>query len=135
MKELMEVKKKLEYLKSNLSYDVDDNYCDLVNTLIDYDNKTQGENNIYLYDLLQEHYDFIDNDLLEYTIREELKNGIERLRCFLNDTYSDTLYLINAYGNLENVDNDTIKEAIDFMIDEVDFKLDDLKGGSVENDI
>lgn len=127
MKELTEVRKKLEDLKNNLSYDVDGNYYDLVNTLIDYDNKMQGEDDIYLYDLLQERYDFIDEELLEYAVREELKNGVERLRCFLNDTYSDTLYLINSYGNLENVDNDTIKDAIDFIIYKIDCKLDDLK--------
>lgn len=127
MKELIEVRKKLEDLKKSLSYDVEDNYCDLVNTLIDYDNKMQGKDNIYLYDLLQECYDFIDEELLEYAVKHELESGVERLRCFLNDTHSDTLYLINAYGNLENVDNDTIKDAIDFMIDEIDYKLDDLK--------
>lgn len=128
MKELLKVKEKLENLKNNLSYDLEENYCNLVNTLIDYDNETQGNNSIYLYDLLQESYDFIDNELLEELAKNEIKfGGVERLRYFLNDTYNDDLYLINGYGNLENVDNEKMKEAIEFVIDEINHKLDDLK--------
>lgn len=109
-----ELIKQLENLKENLSSKTNEqNYCDLVNTLIDYDN----ENQTYLYDTLREFYEFIDEELLEYLIQEESKNGLTRLRCFINDTYDDDIYLLNAYGNLENVNDDTFSSAIDEMID------------------
>lgn len=113
--EKKELIKQLENLKENLSSQTNEqNYCDLVNTLIDYDNEHQG---VYLYDTLREFYEFVDDEILEYLIQEESKNGLSRLRYFINNTYDDDIYLLNAYGNLENVNDDTFSSAIDEMID------------------
>ena len=112
-----ELIKQLENLKENLSSQTNEqNYCDLVNTLIDYDN----ENQTNLYDTLREFYEFIDDELLEYLIKDNAEMGLARLRYFINDTYDDDIYLLNAYGNLENVNDDTFSSAIDIIIDNIE---------------
>lgn len=108
--------KKLEEVKNNLeNRDNESNYCDMINTMIDYDNEAQDE--LYLYDTCRELIEFVDEEILEGIIENELKNGIERLRYFINDTYDDTIYKINAYGNLENVSDDDFKYCIDEIIE------------------
>lgn len=120
MKNLNELKKetikKLEEIKNNLSYDNEQNYSDMVNTMIDYDNEAQDD--LYLYDTTLELVDFVNDEILEYLIKEN-SDSVLRLRYFLNDTNEDTIYKLNVYGNLENVDiND-----FEFCIDEAITKL------------
>ena len=112
--------KKLEEVKNNLAGQTNEqNYCDMVNTMIDYDNEAQD--NIYLYDSMMEHYEFIDTELLEGYITSQLKDyGVERLRYILNDTYNDNIYYLNAYGNLENVNDDIFKDCINEAIEQLE---------------
>lgn len=108
--------KKLKEIKNNLAAQTNEqNYCDMVNAMIDYDNEDQD--NLYLYDTTLEYYDFIDNELLEDYITQQLKDyGVDRVRCILNDTYNDDIYYIDAYGNLKNVSDDIFEECIDNAI-------------------
>ena len=120
MKDLKnETIKKLEELKNNLSYDNESNYCDLVNTLIDYDNEAQDE--LYLHDTARELVDFVDEELLGYYLEYQLKEfGVDRLFYITQAlTYSDTIYKVNAYGNLENVEQDDFIYVIDEIIEKL----------------
>lgn len=87
MKNLNELKKetikKLEKIKNNLSYDNEENYVNMVNTMIDYDNEAQDS--LYLYDTTQELVEFVDDEILTYLIKEN-SDSVSRLRCFINDT-------------------------------------------------
>lgn len=107
---------KLKEIKSNLTAQTNEqNYCDMINAMIDYDNEDQD--NLYLYDNTLEYYDFIDDELLKDYITQQLKDyGVDRVRCILNDTYNDDIYYIDAYGNLNNVSNDIFEECIDNAI-------------------
>lgn len=124
MKNLNELKKetikKLEEVKKNLGYDNEENYCDMVNTMIDYDNEAQD--NLYLYDTTQELVEFVDDEMLEYLIKEN-SSSLSRLRFFINDTNDDNIYKLNGYGNLENVTIDDFE----FCIDEAITKLEESK--------
>lgn len=115
MKELKkETIKKLEKLKKEVIHmDYDNIYCDLINILVDYDNEAQD--NLYLYDTLNEIVEFVDDEMIEYLIKN-CNNDIDRLRCFIGETYSSSIYKIDGYGNLENVVDDDFITCIDKII-------------------
>ena len=107
--------KKLEELKERLSGQTyEENYCDLVNTLIDYDNEAHDK--LYLYDSMRETVEFVDDEIMEYLIKE-CDNDIDRLRCFIGDAHSDYIYKLNGYGNLENVTDDDFIYCVDAAIE------------------
>lgn len=109
--------KKLEELKEKLSGQTyEENYCDLVNTLVDYDN--EAHDNLYLYDCMHEIVEFVDDEIMEYLIKE-CNNDIDRLRCFIGDTHSDYIYKLDGYGNLENVTDDDFEYCIDNAIEQL----------------
>lgn len=118
MKELREKTiKELRKVKENLKNNYDEkNYCDMINGMIDYDNESQD--NLYLYDNVMEYYNFIDNELLEQYIASELKEyGVERIRYILGDTVNSEIYILDAYGNLENVNDGMFEDCIDQAIE------------------
>lgn len=116
LKELRkETIKKLEEVKNNLSYNNDKNYCDMINTLIDYDNEAQD--NLYLYDRIQEMTEFVDDEMLNNYLIKENSDSISRLRYFINNTQDDDIYKLDGYGNLENVDKQDFEDCIDEAID------------------
>lgn len=123
MKKVNELKKetikKLKELKNNLSYDTEDNYCNLVNTLINYDNKAQD--NLYLYDSCRECVEFLDEELLKYYIEYQIKEfGTCRVPyMFRSIEFEDSIYKCNAYGNLENVHDDDFIYCIDEAINKL----------------
>ena len=110
---------KLNELKNNLSYDNEENYCNMVNIMIDYDNEAQDD--LYLHDSINDNVEFLDEELLKYYIEYQFKTfGTERLfymtQCL---EYSDSLYKVNAYGNLENVEKDDFIYCIDSALDKL----------------
>lgn len=118
MKELREKTiEELRKVKENLKNNYDEkNYCDMINAMIDYDNESQD--NLYLYDNAMEHYNFIDNEILEQYITSELKEyGVERIRYILGDTVNSEVYILDAYGNLENVNDGIFEDCIDQAIE------------------
>ena len=88
------------------------NYANLWNACADYDNNHRGS---YLTGRIQE-YDFVDDEILEYIVKEESLGGISRLRCFIGDTYDANLYRLDGYGNLANVDNSDFEDLIDDIV-------------------
>lgn len=127
MKELKELRKetikKLEELKETISKNnTETNYCNIINTLIEYDNNAQD--NLYLYDNSKEIVDIIDNELLQYYLEEQLKNnGAYSLYYIFNELeHPDDLYKLNVYGNLENVTDGDFINIIDDAIDTLKLK-------------
>ena len=102
----------LNVLKNGLGYDMQENYANLWNACADYDNNHHGS---YLTDRIQD-YDFVDDEILEYIVIKEAKGGVDRLRFFIGDTYSDNLYRLDGYGNLANVDNSDFEDLIDDIV-------------------
>ena len=98
----------LGILKNGLDWDMEENYANLWNACADYDNNHRGS---YLTDRIQE-YDFVDDEVLDYILVEQSKNGLSSLRCFIGDTYNASLYRLDGYGNLANVDNSDFEYLI-----------------------
>ncbi len=122
---LKELKNKLLELKENLKNETNEgNYCNLTNLLIDFDNEDNNE--YYMYDRLLEYYELVpDDELLQDVVMYQLREyGLSRLRCFLGSTSDDDIYLVDAYGNLENVNDEKFEEIIDFLVDEINLELD-----------
>ena len=120
MKNLNKLKKetikKLEELKDNLSYNYENDYCDMVNIMIDYDNEAQDD--LYLYDITQELVEFVDDETLEYYIDYQIKNfGKDRLFYMFNNVNNVCgLYVVDGYGNLRDVKQDDLIYCIDEAI-------------------
>lgn len=107
--------KTLEGMKADLKEnDASTNYSKIWNTCSDYDNDHRGS---YLTDRIQEH-DFVDDEVLEYIVKENATD-VSRLRCFINDTYDDDLYMLDGYGNLNNVHSSDFEDLIDDLIYEL----------------
>ena len=102
----------LGILKNGLGYDMQENYANLWNACADYDNNHHGS---YLTDKITD-YDFVDDEILEYIVIKEAKGGVDRLRFFIGDTYSDNIYRLDGYGNLANVDNSDFGYLIDDIV-------------------
>ena len=123
---LKELKNKLLELKENLKNETNEgNYCNLTTLLIDFDNEDNNE--YYMYDRLLEYYELVpDDELLQDVVMYQLREyGLSRLRCFLGNTSDDDIYLVDAYGNLENVNDEKFEEIIDFLVDEINLELDE----------
>ena len=115
MKKLKELKEKIENIE--VTYDYEQVYCDLRNTVTDYENDTQ---NWLFEDLFQ---DFVDYEIAEQYARHELDNGgLIRLYYFLGDAnLNNNLFRIDAYGNLEDIDIsdlEQLKEDILYIIND-----------------
>ena len=102
----------LGILKDGLGWDMEENYANLWNACADYDNNHRG---LYLTDRIQA-YDFVDDEILEYIVKEQSLGGVSRLRCFIGDTYDANLYRLDGYGNLANVDNSDFEYLIDDIV-------------------
>ena len=70
--------------------------------------------------------EFVDDDDMKYWI-EQANNDVDRLRCFIGDTYSDTIYKLDGYGNLENVDRGDFECLCDELIDILRDNIKELK--------
>ena len=57
---------KLNELKNNLSYDNEDNYYEMINIMIDYDNEAQDD--LYLHDSINDNVEFVDDESLKYYV-------------------------------------------------------------------
>lgn len=122
MKDLKKLRKetikKLEEVKENLyNNDNETNYCNMINTMIYYDNEAQDD--LYLTDRCHEMLEIVDDETLQYYLEYQFKNfGIERVPyIFASVNHSASIYKINGYGNLENVNDDDFKCCIDEAID------------------
>lgn len=111
--------KKLEEVKNNLSYNMEENYGNMVNTMIDYDNEAQDD--IYLYDTCQERNDFVDDETLGCYVDYQIKTfGKDRYFYMFNQVNNVCgIYRIDGYGNLTDVDNEILECCIDEAIEQL----------------
>lgn len=116
-----ETVKKLEELKENLSKNLyEDSYAELISIAIDYDNEAQD--NLYLYDTINECTEFLDDEQLEYYIDYQIKNfGIDRVFYMFNQvTNVCGVYVIDGYGNLRDIDDTDFEYCIETLIDKLE---------------
>ena len=87
----------LKELREELSYSNEYNFNRLTEIVNNFD---------YDFDtcLITITQDIVEEEIVEDILRSELeRGGIDRVRCFIGDTTSDSIYKIDAYGNLQNV--------------------------------
>lgn len=119
MKELKELKKKIENIE--ITYDYAKSYSDLYNACIDYMNDTQT------WDFDEIFENIIDYDTAEVYAKDQLNEcGLVSLYYFLGDAcLNNDIFKINGYGNLEDItknDLDILKEEILDKIEELEKK-------------
>ena len=116
--ERLELIDKLNELKEGLGYDMSKNYTNIWNACAEYDNTHSGS---YITDKITG-YDFVTEDVLEYIVKENATD-LSRLRCFINDTYDDDIYMLDGYGNLRNVDNSDFESLIDDIVSDLEYDI------------
>ena len=106
-----EIRKRLKFLKNNL-----DNFSDLelYHKLSNVANECDLTHIIYNSDLRtsDEIDDMIVNNIHDY--------DVDRLRCFIGDTYSASVYKLDGYNNLDNVSCSDFEEIIDEILYELE---------------
>ena len=115
---LEELKDKIEEIE--ITYDYEDTYNNLYNTVIDYENDTQDWDFDYLFE------EYVSYDLAEDIAKNELENngGLVRLYYFLGDAnLNNDLFKINGYGNLEDINKEDLECLKDEIINIIDNKL------------
>lgn len=108
----------LKILKEDLSYDMEKNYCDIWNACADFDNEHSGS---YITDKITG-YDFVTEDLLEYIVKENATD-LSRLRCFIGNTYDADIYMLDGYGNLQNVEESDFENLIDDIVSDLQYDI------------
>lgn len=112
--------KKLKEVKNNFSYDMEENYCNMVNTMIDYDNEAQDD--VYLYDTFREINEFVDDETLEYYVDYQIKTfGKDRYFYMFSQVNNVCgIYRIDGYGNLTDVDKEFLEYCVDEAIEQLE---------------
>lgn len=116
---LEELKDKIEEIE--ITYDYEDTYKNLYNTVIDYENDTQDWDFDYLFE------EYVSYDLAEDIAKNELENGgLVRLYYFLGDAnLNNDMFRINGYGNLEDINKDDLECLKDEILNIIDNKLEE----------
>ena len=118
MNKLKTLKEDIENIE--ITYDYEESYTNLYKTVIDYMNETQEWRFEYLFDR------FISYEIAEEIAKRELeKGGLDRLKYYLGDTdfYMNDLFIIDAYGNLENVYKEDLEDLKDEILDAIKYEL------------
>ena len=112
-KRLKELKKEIENIE--ISYDYEKTYCDLINATIDYQNETQT------WDFENIFEEYIDDEILKYTIEYNLKEyGVWAVRNLLDDIKDECgVYKIDAYGYGHDITTDDLKEIKEQILETI----------------
>ena len=114
IKKLQDLRDKINEIE--ITYDYDETYTDLRNTCIDYMNETQDWKLDYYFE------DFVDYEIAEDIARDQLeRGGLIRLYYFLGDAnLNNSMFRIDGYGNLEDVDITDLQFLKDEIIEYID---------------
>ena len=113
----------LKEIKENLSWEYDTDYNKIWNECSEVDNKYGDP---YLCDYISEE-NYVQNDeLMEFLIKNN-SDSLDRLRCFIGNTYSADLYKLDGYGNLQNIDKSDIECLCDELINKLNANIKELK--------
>lgn len=117
---LEELKDKIEEIE--ITYDYEDTYNNLYNTVIDYEDNTQDWDFDYLFE------EYISYDVAEDIAKNELENGgLVRLYYFLGDAnLNNDMFRINGYGNLEDINKEDLEYLKDEILNIIDNKLEEV---------
>lgn len=109
-----------EIQKTEITYDYEETYCNLKNTVIDYMNENQD------FDLEDVFDNIIDYELAEIYAEQQLKEGgLVRLYYFLGDANcNNELFKIDGYGNLTNLDRDDLEDLKEEILNRIDLMED-----------
>lgn len=117
---LEELKDKIEEIE--ITYDYEDTYCNLYNTVIDYENETQDWDFEYLFE------DYVSYDVAEDIAKNKLENngGLVRLYYFLGDAnLNNSMFKIDGYGNLEDINKEDLECLKDEILNIINNKLEE----------
>ena len=103
----------LKDLKDEGLYGLENDFDKIYNLCSDIDFKY---NDYELTDYITEQ-NFVRNDEVLDELIKQNSSDIDRLRCFIGDTYSSDLYKIDGYGNLANVTSGDMEMLVDELID------------------
>ena len=86
-----------------------------------------GDHSTCYYDDLRDISDILDDDDLDYWLEEAAKEGIDRVRCFVADTYSDDIYKLDGYNNLANVTDGDLESLVYDLTEKIKDDIEELK--------
>lgn len=107
-------------IKSKIKKEVFEN---IKNIIYDFD----GDHSTCYYDDLRDISDILDDDDLDYWLEEAAKEGIDRVRCFVADTYSDDIYKLDGYNNLANVTDGDLESLVYDLTEKIKDDIEELK--------
>lgn len=79
------------------------------------------------YDNLREISNILDDDDVDYWLKTATKDGIDRVRCFVADTYSDDIYKLDGYNNLANVTDGDLESLVYDLTENIKDGIKELK--------
>ena len=119
MKELKELKDKIKNIEITFNYE--ETYTELYNTIIDYMNNTQD------FDFEGIFEDYVDEELMEQLVEYKIKNeGLWSVVNLVNNIdYYEGIYRIDAYGYGYSISKDDLECIKEEILDEIDRKLEE----------
>lgn len=90
-----------------------------------------GDHSTCYYDDLRDISDILDDDDLDYWLEEAAKEGIDRVRCFVADTYSDDIYKLDGYNNLANVTDGDLESLVYDLTEKIKDDIENLKASEL----
>lgn len=123
MKErLLKLKKEIENIE--LTYDIEHNYTDLLNAVIDFQNETQEWWFDYIFI-----YEYIDEEVLVDMVKYKIdREGLWSVCNLLHniDDYTG-IYRVDDYGYGHSIDTTDIKYIKDEILNVIDRKLEEIE--------
>ena len=86
-----------------------------------------GDHSTCYYDDLRDISDILDDDDLDYWLEKAAKDGVDMVRCFVADTYSDDIYKLDGYNNLANVTDGDLESLVYDLTEKIKDDIEDLK--------
>ena len=105
----------------DITYDYEQSYSDLYNTVIDYSNENQDFRFDSNFD------DYISYDVAEEMAKRELEDGgLLRLWYFMGDcNFNNNLFRIDGYGNLADITKEDLENLKEEILESIDYELED----------
>ncbi len=86
-----------------------------------------AEHNTCYYDNIRNISDILDDDDLDFWLESAAKDGVDRVRNFVADTYSDDIYKLDGYNNLANVEESDFESLVYDLTERIKDDIEELK--------
>lgn len=131
MNEIYARKKLINLLKEEVK-DIDtkckkDVFENIKNLIEDFD----ADHSTDYYDDIREISDILDDDDVDYWLEAAEKDGVDRVRCFVADTYSDDIYKLDGYNNLANVTDGDLESLVYDLTEKIKDDIENLKASEL----